>query len=88
MFLLGWEDCKKSDIIGEIVSSAHDRTAAPMNLRRLWLLAQDLQKVKPGNILTWREEGLMSPAPYPRNCGQWMALEEGMSAFFKGVVPS
>lgn len=45
--------------------------------------ALDLQKIKPGNIVAWREEGSWTCTP---RWGQSVALQEGIAVFFKGVV--
>lgn len=41
-------------------SSGHDKFTIQKNSQYLWLSAQDLQKIKPVNILVWEEEGLIS----------------------------
>lgn len=40
--------------------SEHDSTIALMNTQQVWLLAQDLLKTKPVNILAWNGKGVTS----------------------------
>ena len=67
------------------MSSGHDNIIA-LNSQTLWLLAQDLHKVKPIKSPTWSEDKLISPHPYRGTTDRHkMDTRKVESIFFKNV---
>lgn len=62
------EDCYKT------VFSGRDRTVALMNSQWLWVLVQNLDKIKPLKIPAWIGEGFIKSHPYLRSYWQLMTV--------------